>query len=140
MIVLYVLLGIAGFVLFWMAVTALISLISGWYGLAKSHPVPPRLYEKGATFSFQSMRLGLFGNYNSVLNITVYSGGIRIAPLAIYSVLHKPIFIEFKSMADVSFGKFIFPFIAFTLGSKKIRIWGKCVSVIKEQIDKEPRS
>ena len=124
------------FLLLWVAVTSLMAIIGGWYGLAKSYPMPKVLYEKGQRYTFQSIRIGFFGNYNTSVNITVYNQGISIAPLYIYSVLHKPIYIDYNSMTNAVFGRFIFNYLSFTLGNRKIKIWGKSVIKIKEIIER----
>ena len=89
--ILIIALALPGFLLLWIAVTALMAVVGGWYGLAGSHPVPEHLYEKGVRYSFQSLRLGMFANYNSSVHVTILSSGIIIAPLFIFSILHRPI-------------------------------------------------
>jgi hypothetical protein len=128
------LLALPGFVLLWIVITSLIAVIGGWHGLAKAYPVPPRIYEEGVRYSFQSVRLGLFANYNSSVHVTVYHSGIVISPLFIFSVMHRPLFISFGSMRDPVPGKFLLHFINFRLGGKKIMIMGKSALIIKERL------
>lgn len=129
-------LALPAFVLFWMAITALIAVAGGWHSLAKAHPVPGHLYEKGVRYSFQSLSLGLFTNYNSSVHVTVYSTGIMIKPLFIFSLLHKPIFIDYDAMDTSVSGRFILPYVSFVFDGKKIRIMGKSALVIKEHLGK----
>ena len=70
---LFTLLFIPLFILLWIGVTSLIAVIGGWHSLAKSYPMPKVLNEMGATYTFQSVRIGFLGNYNSSVNITVYN-------------------------------------------------------------------
>ncbi len=121
------------FIILWIGVSGLISVISGWRGLSQSYPVPAVLHETGVTYSFQSMRLGLLGGYNSVLTITVYSQGIRIAPIILFSAFHKPIYINYTAMRNVEFGRFIVHYVTFNLEDKKIRIMGRSALAIKEK-------
>ncbi len=122
------------FALLWIGVTGLISVIGGWRGLAQSNPVPATLHEAGTTYSFQTMRIGLLGGYNSVLNITVYGQGIRIAPIFLFSIFHKPIYISYAAMGDVAFGRFITPYMTCNVDGRKIRLSGGCVTAIKEKL------
>jgi hypothetical protein len=131
-------LALPGFVLFWMAITALIAVAGGWHGLAKSHPLPDHLYEKGRRHSFQSLRLGQFANYNSSVHVTVYSSGIMLTTLFIFSILHKPIFIRYEAMISPEFGRFIIHYVSFTVDGCKIRIMGKSALVIKERLTSNP--
>ena len=127
-----IVLVVPAFVLLWIAVTALIAVAGGWYGLAQSHPVPGPLYEKGTRYSFQSLRLGLFANYNSSVHVTVYPSGIMLVPLFIFSILHKPIFIQFDIMDAPAFCRFIVHYATFSIEGRKIRIMGKSALRIKE--------
>ncbi len=122
------------FILLWIGVTGLTSVIGGWRGLAQANPLPPVLHEAGVAYSFQSMRLGLLGSYNSVLNITVYTQGVRIAPMFLFSAFHRPIYISYGAMGDVDFGRFIVPYMTCTVSDKKIRIYGRCVPAIREKL------
>jgi hypothetical protein len=132
--IIIVALALPGFALFWMAITAFIAVIGGWHDLAKAHPVPPHLYEKGVRYSFQSLTLGFFANYNSSVHVTVYSTGIVISTLFIFSVLHKPIFIGFDAMSNPSPGRFILPFVSFEFAGKNMRIMGKSARIIAERL------
>ncbi|MBP7737297.1 MAG: hypothetical protein KA369_15060 [Spirochaetes bacterium] len=122
------------FMLMWVGVIGLISVIGGWRDLANSNPVPSALHETGTAYSFQSMRIGFFGGYNSVLNITVYTQGIRIAPIFLFSIFHKPIYIAYAAMGNIEFGRFITPYMICAVGGKKIRLYGGCVAAIKEKL------
>jgi hypothetical protein len=127
-------LALPGFVLFWMAITALIAVIGGWRGLANAHPVPGHLYEKGVRFSFQSLTLGYFANYNSSVHVTVYSSGIVLSTLFIFSVFHKPFFVGFDAMNNLSTGRFIFPYVSFEFDGRNMRVMGKSARVIGERL------
>ncbi|HNW27894.1 MAG TPA: hypothetical protein PKN50_05420 [Spirochaetota bacterium] len=120
--------------LLWVGVTGLISVIGGWRDLARSNPEQASLHETGVTYSFQSMRIGFLGGYNSVLNITVYSQGIHIVPIILFSLFHKPIFISYSAMDNVEFGRFLVPYVTFNLAGRKIRIMGRSVLAIKEKL------
>ena len=122
------------FVILWVGVTGLTSVIGGWRGLAQANPLPPVLNETGTIYPFQSMRLGLLGSYNSVLNITVYSLGIRIVPMFLFSAFHRPIFISYASVRNAAFGRFIVHYMTCTVSGKKIKIYGRCVPEIRDKL------
>ncbi len=122
------------FIIMWIGVTGLISVIGGWRGLAQSNPVPAILQETGVTYSFQSMRIGFLGSYNSVLNITVYTQGIRLAPIFLFSFFHKPIYISYTAMSNIEFGRFLVHYVTFNLPDRKIRIMGRSALAVKEKI------
>ncbi len=132
--VLIFLLFIPFFALLWVGVIGLISVIGGWRGLAQSNPVPPVLHETGVTYSFQSVRLGFLGNYNSCVNVTVYSEGVRVAPIFIFSLFHKPLFFSYNAMGNIAFGRFLLHYVTFILADKKIMIMGKSSLAIKEKL------
>lgn len=132
--VLIPLLFIPVFILMWLGVTGLISVIGGWRDLARSNPVPAQLHETGVTYSFQSMRIGLLGGYNSVLNITVYQQGICIVPIILFSLFHKPIFMSYSAMGNAELGRFLVPYVTFRLSGRKIRIMGRSVQAMKDKI------
>lgn len=121
-------------ILLWAGVTGLISVIGGWRWLAESNPVPHALTDTPETYSFQSLRLGMWCSYNSSMNIAVYRLGIRMQPIIFFRLFHKPIYLRYDAMSDVSYGRFIFHYMAFTLGGRKIMVMGRCVPAIKERI------
>ncbi len=123
------------FVLLWVGVAGLISLVGGWRGVAQSNPPPPALHETGEVYSFQSVRFGLMGNYNSTVNVTVYRQGIGMVPIILFKMFHDPIYIGFDAMTDVAYGRFLFHYMTFTLaGKKKIMLMGRCVPAIRERL------
>ncbi|HOT44373.1 MAG TPA: hypothetical protein PLM53_07920 [Spirochaetota bacterium] len=128
------LLFIPFFALLWVGVTGLISVIGGWRDLAQSNPMPAQLLGTGVTYSFQSMRIGFLGGYNSVLKITVYPQGISIVPIILFSIFHKPLFMSYSAMGNAEFGRFLVPYVTFDLSGRKIRIMGRCVPAIKEKL------
>lgn len=122
------------FILMWIGVTGLISVIGGWRGLARAHPMPAAVLETGETYTLQSVRLGYFANYNSSITVTVYMKGIRIVPIFLFSLFHGPIYIGYDAMEGITYGKFIFHYMRFRIAGRKIMITGKCVLKIKERI------
>ena len=118
---------ILGFGFMWLFATGLISLIGGWHSLAKSHPAPGRSMGQGTEFSFQSVRIGLLGNYRSCVNVTVLNEGLLLRPIVLYRFLHRPIFIAWERMSGHREENFLFfKGISFMAGTKKIGVSGSC--------------
>lgn len=122
------------FILLWIGITGLIAVIGGWRGLAQSNPVPAVLNETGVTYSFQSLRLGFMGTYNSSMNVTVYSRGIRLAPFFLFSVFHRPIYIGYDAMSNIEYGRFIAPYVTFLASNRRIRIYGKSADAMRDKL------
>jgi hypothetical protein len=128
------LLFIPFFALLWLGITGLIWVIGGWRALAQSNPVPPVFPEAGETFSFQSVRFGFLGNYNSCITITVYSDGVRIVPIFLFSLFHKALYFSYNKMSNPAFGRFFLHYVTFNSAGRKIMIMGKSAQVIKEKL------
>ena len=74
------------------------------------------------------------GNYNSCINVTVYSQGVRIAPIFLFSLFHKPLYFSYNAMSNVAFGRFLLHYVTFNLAGRKIMIMGKSSLAIKEKL------
>jgi hypothetical protein len=122
------------FALLWVGITGLIWVMGGWRALAQSNPVPAVFPEAGETFSFQSVRFGFLGNYNLCVTITVYSDGVRITPIFLFSLFHKPLYFSYTAMNNPAFGRFLLHYMTFNSAGRKIMITGKSARVIKEKL------
>ncbi len=126
---------ILGFTFMWLFVTGLISFVGGWYSLAKTHPAPERSLGRGAEYSFQSVRIGLMGNYRTCVNVTVLGEGLLLCPIVLYRFLHRPIFLPWDRMANHREANIFFmKRISFTAGGKKIVIGGRSAEDIWKKV------
>lgn len=119
----------------WFFVTGIISLAGGWYSLAKSHRPPERSMGPGRGFSFQSVTIGLLGNYRSCVNVKIHDEGIIMRPIFLYHFLHRPVFIPWSGMADARKSDFlIFSGIAFKAGKRNITLRGKSAQEVLKRM------
>jgi len=126
--------GLIAFIVLWLFVTGLIAFLSGWRSTAKKYPDSTMKGPETGSFSFQSVRFGFFGNYNFVINVTLYAEGVMIKPIIFYAFMHRPIFLPWGSIQNAEKGKFIVQYITLTLEKKKIMITGKSASPIYEHV------
>jgi hypothetical protein len=126
--------GFVAFIVLWLFVVGLIAFLSGWRSTAKQYPDSPMKGPETASFSFQSVRFGFFGNYNFVINVILYAEGVMIKPIIFYAFMHRPIFLPWGAIQNAEKGKFIVPYITLTFGKKKIMITGKSASAIYDHV------
>ncbi len=91
----------AAFVVFWLAIMFLVAAMSGWRTLAEKYGLPEgEQMPEGTTIKWRSAALwGRFPtNYKSCLNFTATPTGLGIAPVAIFSTGHQPLFIPWADI------------------------------------------
>ena len=90
------------FPLFWLAVTGLLAVASGWTALAKAFPAPLRV--EGERFSFASAAMGAEGmpvSYGGCLFVTIGDAGIGLSVFFPFRLLSPPLFIPWRAVAVV---------------------------------------
>lgn len=128
------------FILIWLFSIALMSYLGGWQRLRRNYP-PLGTDEQGeviggTTFKFQTMQLGMFTRYKSILHITVFKEGILIKPFVLFSLFHKPIFLPYTQMINPQYKKFFRGrYLDFKVDGKKIYIMGASVQAILSHLD-----
>ncbi|WP_411826855.1 hypothetical protein [Luteolibacter sp. AS25] len=88
-----------GFTAVWGFVSLLVSTLFGWGRLGKRFRCIRR--PEGQTFRMQGARLGMFGNYNGILTITVAAEGLYMAVFPAFRIGHPPILIPWSEIHDV---------------------------------------
>jgi hypothetical protein len=98
------------FVVFWLVITGLLSILGGWYTLSKQFQTSASI--DGQRFRFAS---GSFGRYpfpvtayGNCLFVTVADTGLRIAILFPFRFLSPPIFVPWEAVAAVESKTFLF--------------------------------
>lgn len=120
---------------FWLFVTGLIALIGGWYFTAKAFPLPTQSQGQGTEFTFQSVTIGILGNYRSCVHITVGGEGIIMRPFVLYRFLHGPIFIPWNAMSDPVRSDFLmFKGVSFRAGNRKITLRGSVAEELRKRL------
>jgi hypothetical protein len=106
------------FIALWCGICLLLSVISGWRGLAAKYPGSPT--PAGALFSMVSGSVGGV-NYNNCLKVHVGPQGLHVAVWKIFGLGHPPIFIPWAEIRHAATRKFLFmENVVFEIGSPKI--------------------
>lgn len=82
------------FAAIWLGVVSLLSLVSGWRGLAGSYRT--ELAAPKGTLSFRTGRLNGLVNYNSVLSVGAAPGGLYLAVFFLFRPGHAPLLIPWS--------------------------------------------
>jgi hypothetical protein len=92
----------------WVAVNALLSIVSGWTRLAPQYRFSSR--EEGERFTMVSGAMG-YGwfpvNYQSCLNVTVNPSGFSLSVFFIFRILAPQLFFPWTSVENVREERFI---------------------------------
>lgn len=123
------------FVLFWLAISGIISLISGWFFLSKKFPFTVENKTVTKKFIMQSMGLGFFTSYGSCMNVTFYIKGIRFSPLILFRFLHSPIFVKWTDIKKHRSSNFILKRSVFFLDGRRIVLLGRSARFLQDQIE-----
>lgn len=125
----------AGWGAMWILVTGILSLAGGWYSLAKSYRPPERSMGPGNVYTFQSVTIGLLGNYRSCVKVAIHDEGIIMRPIVLYHFMHGPVFIPWSGMADAGRSDFLmFSGVAFRAGKRNITLRGKSAQEVLKRL------
>ncbi len=122
MTIFYVLAGIIGFTIFfaamWTGVLHLIAAIGGWSRLARVYPGSALAKSgagsqggqaaKGQSYNWVSMQLGWFGQYSSVLTVSVTAQGLHIVPIIFFKIAHPPLLIPWPAITACKTRRLLF--------------------------------
>lgn len=129
-----IILSFGSFLILWILVLALISFFGGWQKASREHPKRNIASSMKEQYSFQSVIFNMFGNYRNCVNVYVYPEGIELKPIFIFSFFHKPIFIFWDEIQNVTRKTFLFyKGINIKTHTAEIFISGKSVEKIAEQ-------
>lgn len=107
-VALWVMLFIAGWLIFFHLVVGLLSLIGGWYRLAKLYPDKTSGNIVGVQYSFQSVIIRYFVSYRYCVYVAISERGISLRIFFLFRFLHRPIFIEWNEMLSVNAKSMLF--------------------------------
>jgi hypothetical protein len=105
------------FIAMWLAVTTLLSFVSGWFALMQRYPdqkESPILRLKGLSGS-----LGFVG-MRSILNISVCPSGLRLGMMRIFGPFSRPFFIPWNDLQVTRTQQFFQKVAKISLGQPKI--------------------
>ncbi|MCX7679003.1 MAG: hypothetical protein N2316_07265 [Spirochaetes bacterium] len=89
-------------VILYMVVLGLISIISGWNRFSKIYPFDGAHGESAHWFSFQTVVLRFWISYRFCIRILVSDKGIAFFPLGIFRFMHRPFCIRWEEIQRIS--------------------------------------
>jgi hypothetical protein len=114
LIVLMVVLFLCVFVGFWIAITAVLGAVSGWYGLAKRYPDQPEpaLLRLG----FQSGLMGPNVNLNGALTLSACPSGLRVGIMKVLGPFCRDFFVPWSDIRVERQARFLWKAAALRFG------------------------
>ena len=102
------------FVALWLLVGATISVVGGWFSLAKVYRT--RVPFHGAKWSMQSGQMRWLANYNNVLTLGASQEGLYLASLFLFRFMHPPLLIPWSEIKVQRKKDWVFEYVIFTMG------------------------
>ncbi len=119
------------FIAGWLGITSLISLLGGWFWLARKFPFSNDIGSIIQSFSWKSLNLNYLAGYSSCINIKITEKGLILKPSLLFSALHKPIFLTWTDISDLELKNGFFKKLSFHAGKSRIVIYGKVAVIIQ---------
>ena len=125
--------GVVVFIAGWLGVSALLSVIGGWFWLARAYPCPPgRRFETRITFG--SISLNWFCSYRRCVTVGADVEGLYLRPILPFRFMHRAVMIPWEQMAVAQTGRLLWTY-AFEIlperGSPVIQIYGNAATLTK---------
>jgi len=95
----------------WLLVGAIISLISGWFSLAKVYRTGSAF--DGAKWRMQSGRMRWFVGYNNVLTIGASQQGLYLASMFLFRFMHPPLLVPWSEIKVQKKKGLVFEYVTF---------------------------
>ncbi|HTF45234.1 MAG TPA: hypothetical protein VK641_15100 [Terriglobales bacterium] len=117
----------------WLLVAAGVSLIGGWFSLAKVYRT--RATFNGAKRRMQSGRMGWLANYNNVLTMGASQQGLYLASMFLFRFMHPPLLVPWNEIKVRRSTGWVFEYVTFTMGRDlaiPLRIRGKLAAKLRE--------
>src|SRR5271167_2103113 len=121
------------FLCLWLLVGATISVIGGWFSLAKVYRT--QVAFDGTKWRMQSGQMRWLANYNNVLTIGVSQQGLYLASMFLFRFMHPPLLIPWSEIKVRRKTGWVFEYGIFTLGHDlaiPLRIRGKLGAELQE--------
>jgi hypothetical protein len=116
---------------FWFA--AIISLVGGWFSLAKVYRT--RVPFDGTKWRMQSGRMRWLANYNNVATIGVSQQGLYLASMFLVRFMHPPLLVPWSEIKVRRNKGWVFEYVTFTMGHAlaiPLRIREKLAAKLRE--------
>ena len=118
------------FIAGWILISCIISLLGGWFWLAKRYPLSHGSGNVIENFNWKSLNLNYICGYSSCINIKISEFGLILKTSLIFSILHSPIFLPWSSISNLDYKESFFKRIKFHVGKNRLVIYGKAAKTI----------
>jgi hypothetical protein len=121
------------FLSLWLLVGATISIIGGWFSLAKLYRT--RVPFNGAKWRMQSGQMRWRVNYNNVLTIGARPEGLYLASMFLFRFMHPPLLVPWSEMKVRRKKGWVFEYVIFTMGHElaiPLRIRARLATKLRE--------
>ena len=102
------------FLTLWLLVSATISLVGGWFSLAKVYRL--RVPFNGAKWGMQRAQMRWWVNYKNVLTIGVSQEGLYLAVVSLFRFMHPPLLVPWSEVRVRRSKGWFFEYVTFTIG------------------------
>jgi len=102
------------FLCLWLLVSVTISVIGGWFALAKVYRT--REPFNGAKWRMQSGQMRWLTNYNRVLTLGTSQEGLYLASMFLFRFMHPPLLIPWSEIKVRRKKGWVFKYVIFTMG------------------------
>jgi len=120
------------FIAFWAGASCLISVLGGWFWLAKRFPARENMGQTLQNFTWKSLNLNYITGYGSCVNFKIAERGIILKTSLLFSILHNPIFIPWASISNLTFKKGLFKRTIIRVGKSRLVVYGKVANAVDE--------
>jgi len=117
----------------WFLVAATMSLIGGWFSLAKVYRT--QVPFSGTKWKMQSGQMRWLANYNNVLTLGVSPQGLYLASMFLFRFMHPPLLVPWSEIKVRRKKGWVFETVIFTMGHElaiPLRIREKLASKLRE--------
>ena len=121
------------FLCLWLLVGATISVIGGWFSLAKVYRT--QVAFDGTKWRMQSGQMRWLANYNNVLTLGVGKQGLYLASMFLFRFMHPPLLVPWSEIKVGRNKGWIFEYVTFTMGHElaiPLRIREKLATKLRE--------
>ena len=121
------------FLCLWCLVAAIVSLVGGWFSLAKVYRT--RVPFDGAKWRIQSGQMRWLANYNRVLTLGTSPEGLYLASMFLFRFMHPPLLIPWREIRVRRKKGWVFEYVILTLGHElaiPLRIRAKLAAKLRE--------
>jgi hypothetical protein len=121
------------FLCLWLLVGATISVIGGWFSLAKVYRT--QVAFDGTKWRMQSGQMRWLANYNNVLTIGVSQQGLSLASMFLFRFMHPPLLVPWSEIKVRRKTGWVFEYVILTMGHDlaiPLRIRAKLAAKLRE--------